>query len=305
MHDLFICHSSDDHPFVNWLSTELGKKGIKTWTDEGKILVGDSLIGKIEEGISKTKYFGVIISKNSVKSRWVKIELEMAFAKEFKEDRVFILPIVIEKCDMPLYIERKKYADFTESSEKGLKDTLDVLIGKSHFSCLVFRQKNPAIFPKKGSKGRQKIRLVNYSGMEYKNEDFPIIQLGKHSTQKCFFSVKIKNLTNHTKENVKVKLSFQSIYPNKKITEFLGNKLNPPHILSGGIGSSFVTYNIPFIHPHDNHRFGLGTTHKDWPYIEIISESSIWDGKLNRFDIIPEEIETADFPRFRKRKRYF
>ena len=301
MHDLFICHSSADHSFVTWLSNELGKKGIKTWVDEGELSVGHSLIGKIEEGISKTKYFAVIISKNSVKCRWVKIELEMAFTKEFKEDRVFILPILIEKCEIPLYVERKKYADFTKSPEKGLSEILQVLVGKSQFECLVFRQKKPGMFPKKGSKGRQKFRIVNHSGIKYNAEDVPVILRGSPQPQNCFFSIKLKNLTDQIKENVKVKLSFQSNNPEKKIREFLGNKAYPPVIVSGGIGSSYVAYNIPIIHPYDNHRFGLVTTFKVWPHVEIIAESSIWDGKVNRFDVIPEGTEYANFPKFKKR----
>ena len=296
MYDLFICHSSSDHSFVKWLSNELGKKGIKCWVDEGELSLGDSLIGRIEHAISKTRYFVAILSPNSVKSRWVKKELEMAFTKEFKEDSVVILPVVIEKCELPLYIESKKYADFTKSTEKAFSDILEVLLGKSQFECMIFRQKKPGIFPKKGFKGRQKFSVKNHSGIKYNGEDTPLILRGEPQPQNCFFSIKIKNLTNQLKENVKVKLSFQSDNPEEKIREFLGNKAYPPQIISGGLGSSFVAYNIPLIHPHDNHRFGLVTNSKVWPRIEIIAESSIWDGKVNRFDVIPDEIEHANFP---------
>ena len=290
MYDLFICHSSSDHAFVKWLSTELGKKGIKSWVDEGEILVGDSLIGKIDEGISKTRFFAVVLSRNSVKSRWVKKELEMAFTKEFKKRKVFILPLVVEDCKIPLYIETKRFADFRESSEKAMRNILEVLVGKSQFECLIFRQMKPAIFS--APKGyRQKITIRNYSGITYRGEDVPLILRGKHEPNICFFGIKIKNLTNELKENIKVKLWFKFGSSNKKIIEYLGNKKLTPQIISGGIGSNYVSYNIPLLHPFDKHRFGLATNSNKWPEVEIIGESSIWDGKVNRFDVIPQELE--------------
>ena len=37
MHNVFISHSSLDLAFVSWLGQELGKKGVKSWIDEGEI----------------------------------------------------------------------------------------------------------------------------------------------------------------------------------------------------------------------------------------------------------------------------
>ncbi|MCJ7631393.1 toll/interleukin-1 receptor domain-containing protein [Candidatus Bathyarchaeota archaeon] len=87
MLDLFVCHSSEDHGFVTWLSKELVKKGVTVWVDEGEIRVGDSLIGKIEEGMARTRFFAVVLSKKSMNSPWVKKELEMAITKEVLEKK--------------------------------------------------------------------------------------------------------------------------------------------------------------------------------------------------------------------------
>ncbi len=105
---------------MNWLSTELGKKGVVVWVDEGEIHVGDSLIRRIQEGISKTRFFAAVLSKSSVKSQWVKKELEMAITREVEERKIVVLPLVIEDCEIPLYIETKTLCRFQEVGQRWL-----------------------------------------------------------------------------------------------------------------------------------------------------------------------------------------
>ena len=282
MPDLFVCHCSSDHAFVNWLARELGKKGIKAWVDEGEILVGDSLIERIQKGISKTKYFAAVLSKNSVKSRWVTKELEMAIAKEFEEGRVVILPVIIEDCEIPLYLKTKRYADFRKSDEKGLQDLLQVLVGKSDFQCMLFRQKEPALYIKGY---RQKIEIKNYSDIIYKNEKVPVVVGKKIERDKCFFGINIKNLTDQTRKNIKI-----SVKPTDSTKRILECSPNPnTQIIEGGTGLNFVSYNILLLHPYEEHHFSLATNTDQWPEIDIICESGIWDGKINKMDIIPRE----------------
>ena len=76
--DVFISHSWNDKKFVRRLASDLEARGISVWVDEAQILVGDSLITKIEQAIDDTRLFAVVISVSSVKSDWVKKELEQA-----------------------------------------------------------------------------------------------------------------------------------------------------------------------------------------------------------------------------------
>jgi len=58
------------------------------------------------------EYLGVVISKNSIESEWIKKELRMALNKEISQNRVVVLPIVIEECIIPGFLQEKRYADF-------------------------------------------------------------------------------------------------------------------------------------------------------------------------------------------------
>jgi len=284
MLDLFVCHSSEDHGFVSWLSKELAKKGVTVWVDEGEIRVGDSLIGKIEEGMAKTRFFAVILSKVSLKSPWVKKELEMAITKEVLEKRVIVLPIVIEECEIPLYVRTKRYADFRKSEKKGLRELLAVLVGSSHFQCILFRQKQAAIYIRGY---RQRIELKSNLTINYKNEKVPIVVGKKSATGKCFFAVNLMNISNETKNDVKVEIKTRD--STKRVLEC---SLTPnTQIMSGGVNSNFVSYNIPLLHAHDEHQFEFALNTDEWPEIEIICASSMWDGETHKVDVIPGEYD--------------
>lgn len=124
---VFICHSSKDKSFVRRLAKELKSFNISVWFDEWEIKVGESLREKIEGAITSSSFLCVVLSKNSIKSKWVTRELSAAFAKELESNKIFILPLLVEKCKLPLFLKDKKYANFLTSYEKGFSELLDAV----------------------------------------------------------------------------------------------------------------------------------------------------------------------------------
>lgn len=124
---IFLSHTSDDKPFVRRLKNDLERHGVtKVWLDEAEIQIGDSLIKKIDEGLKMTKYIGVVLSPRSIKSAWVKKELDIAMTREIGSGEVVVLPLVMEECDLPSFLVGKLYADFY-SPEK-YEDSLQKLL---------------------------------------------------------------------------------------------------------------------------------------------------------------------------------
>jgi hypothetical protein len=109
---IFISHTKTDKPFVRILAHKLEHCGITTWVDEASMLVGDSLIEKIQEGIATMDYLGVVLSPDSIKSAWVQKELKSALNMEIAEKRVKVLPILYQDCEIPVFLLDKLYADF-------------------------------------------------------------------------------------------------------------------------------------------------------------------------------------------------
>lgn len=114
MGSVFLSHSHEDKEFVRRLAINLTAAGVKVWLDEAEIKIGDSLIRKIEEGISTVEYVAACLSPNSVSSNWVTKELDIAMTKEIKGKRVVVLPILIQDCEIPPFLSDKCYADFRD-----------------------------------------------------------------------------------------------------------------------------------------------------------------------------------------------
>lgn len=127
---VFISYSSKDRDFVERLATDLKSRGLYVWFDQWELKVGDSLIEKINAGITSQDYLVVVLSKTSVRSQWVMKELNAALMKELTERRVVVLPILIEDCDIPTLLSEKVYADFRDDYSSGLDRLLDRFPGQ-------------------------------------------------------------------------------------------------------------------------------------------------------------------------------
>lgn len=117
MGSIFLSHTWKDKEFTRKLGNRLKDYGAKVWIDEAEIKVGESLIGKIEEGINEMEYLGVVLSPDSIKSEWVKREVEIAINDEIRGKKVKVLPIVARKCQIPSFLQGKLHADFRRKKD--------------------------------------------------------------------------------------------------------------------------------------------------------------------------------------------
>lgn len=92
--------------------------------------MGESLIGKIESGISGVTHLLVILSKSSVQSPWCREELRMALARQIGGKGIQVLPLLLEDCELPGFLQKKKYADFRDSQrfEVSLREITAALV---------------------------------------------------------------------------------------------------------------------------------------------------------------------------------
>jgi hypothetical protein len=122
---VFISHSSKDNAFVEKLARHLVQAKTHVWVDTWELKVGESLIQKVQDAIKTASALLVALSKASVESEWCKRELSAALMRELDEKRVLLLPLLLEDCDIPMFLREKRYADFRTNYDQGLRDTLD------------------------------------------------------------------------------------------------------------------------------------------------------------------------------------
>jgi hypothetical protein len=131
---VFLSHTWRDKPFARRLAADLTRLGARVWIDEAEIKLGDSLIEKIRSGIDEMDYLAVILSPASVDSPWVQREVDIAMNQEIEGKRVKVLPLVYKKCDLPVFLKGKLYADF--SQPKSYSSGLDLIADRLGFSRL-------------------------------------------------------------------------------------------------------------------------------------------------------------------------
>lgn len=131
---VFVSHSSDDNPFVDRLVADLANRGISVWYDKLDLRVGDSVPGRINEGLSSAKYFLIVFSPAALQSNWVREEFNAASARQIALGGTFLVPVLYKDCDLPPLIAHRRYADFRTDYGAGL-DGLLSLWGKDVSAC--------------------------------------------------------------------------------------------------------------------------------------------------------------------------
>jgi hypothetical protein len=61
-------------------------------------------------------------------SSWVEREWQAKYWKEIHENKVMIIPVLLEDCNIPILLQTKKYADFRTDYRDGLETLLGALL---------------------------------------------------------------------------------------------------------------------------------------------------------------------------------
>jgi len=126
---LFISYASEDRPFVEQLVKALDPFVEHVWYDRREIIVGDSIVKRINEGLRGADFLAAVLSKASVSKPWVQSELASAIMRQNSESTVRLLPILREDCAIPPLLSAIRCADFRVSFETGINELLQGLQG--------------------------------------------------------------------------------------------------------------------------------------------------------------------------------
>jgi hypothetical protein len=121
---IFISYSHADKAFATRLAAQLVKHRTHVWIDEWELKVGDSIVDRIQEAVQSATALLVILSRASVASEWCKKEMSAGLLRELEEKRVVVLPVLVEDCEIPLFLRGKLYADFRTDPDSGFNAVL-------------------------------------------------------------------------------------------------------------------------------------------------------------------------------------
>jgi TIR domain len=126
---LFISYASEDRPFVERLVKALDPFVSHVWYDRHEIIVGDSIVNRINEGLSSADFLIAVLSRASVAKPWVQSEMASAIMRQNSESTIRLLPILKEEREIPPLLMGVQYADFRVHFETGINELLQGLQG--------------------------------------------------------------------------------------------------------------------------------------------------------------------------------
>jgi formylglycine-generating enzyme required for sulfatase activity len=125
---VFVCHASDDKAQVRELCRRLREDGFEPWLDEERLLPGQDWEIEISAAVRSCDAVIVCLSIASVgKVGYLQKELRLVLdvAEYQPEGRIFVVPVRLEECTLPVRLRRWQYADlFTEDGYRRLKRAL-------------------------------------------------------------------------------------------------------------------------------------------------------------------------------------
>jgi hypothetical protein len=113
----FISHSSEDRSSVKRLAERLRSSQVDAWYAEWEIGPGDSIVQKIDQGLSECEVFVIVISKNSVESRWVQEELSSAVVRRISQEAK-IIPVRLDDSPVPTVINHLHWVKMPPPEEE-------------------------------------------------------------------------------------------------------------------------------------------------------------------------------------------
>lgn len=125
----FISHNRANKAEAEALARELRNNGVDAWFDKWEIGPGDSLVGKINEGLATAQLFVILLSPEALKSRWVGAELDFGVVARINETAK-VVPVIVTACEVPPLLQATKYLNWSTGLEDVVRDLADVAHGR-------------------------------------------------------------------------------------------------------------------------------------------------------------------------------
>jgi hypothetical protein len=130
--DVALSFAGEDRGVAEDLANSLTAKGIKTFYDEffKADLWGKDLYAYLAEIYGKrAQYCVILVSEHYIEKKWTAHERKNAQARAFAQDSEYILPIRIDKSELPGFPDTIGYLSIEENE---ISDIADLIVQKIH-----------------------------------------------------------------------------------------------------------------------------------------------------------------------------
>ncbi len=96
--EVFLSHSNKDHAFAMRVVGVLRRNGLRVWYAPSNLVAADEWHSRIGKALERCDWFLVLLTPDSVKSKWV--ERELVFALDEPRYHGHILPVLLRPCNV-------------------------------------------------------------------------------------------------------------------------------------------------------------------------------------------------------------
>jgi hypothetical protein len=124
---VFISYASSDREIAGRIAMGLTAFGYRNFYDVWEMQPGESILARINLALAESDILLVLLSAQSVASRWVRHELDTALMGQLRGRSIQVIPVVIGDCEIPEMLQDMLQIDMRPDFEEGLRTLLDAL----------------------------------------------------------------------------------------------------------------------------------------------------------------------------------
>ncbi len=124
----FISYNKADRDRARAIGANLVLAGADPWFDEWEISAGDSIPGKLDEGLASFGVFLILWSVSSSKSNWVRKELSAAVTRVIHDKSARIIPCALDETPLPPLISDLKCVPLQKGGP-GMQELVEEVTG--------------------------------------------------------------------------------------------------------------------------------------------------------------------------------
>src|ERR1019366_1568708 len=135
-YDIALSVAGEDRPYAEALAEELKQRNIRYFYDneEKHVLWGKNLYPYLSNLYQNQAHYCVIfVSKQYAAKRWTSHELEAAQARAFRENEEYILPIHLDKTQLPGILPTVSYLAWPPETAETVADILARKLGREPY----------------------------------------------------------------------------------------------------------------------------------------------------------------------------
>lgn len=122
---VFISYSYEDRDNAELIADRLKSAGIDIFIDYKGISVGDKIFDELKYLFQASDFVLILLSKSIFKSPYFHFEYSQDFFRQAQQRKIAVIPILIEKCNIPSDFLEYNILNLTANFDKGIEKLIE------------------------------------------------------------------------------------------------------------------------------------------------------------------------------------